>query len=439
MVRGGSAPPGAPTVHDPRGLGHLHLRQRAALVQGEPEQEDGGLFWVRLQASVTLSDSDLPVWRVTLSDITDQKQARDSLRDSEARLRVLLTNAPVVLFAVDGAGIVTFAEGRGLAGMGFAPEEVYGRPANNLFAEHPVIRAAIHRALAGEALTRIAQIAGMWFDIRLLPLPESDHRVAGVIGVAIDVTGRKRAEDALQLAHDDLDLLVQERTAELKTANEALRQSRDQLQLLGHRLVQAQEDERRAIARELHDGAGQALTCMILELSALSRDTTDRPDITARIQKLHAATEGLMSELHTLAANLHPAALSRLGLVPAVRQHIGSLQNTANLQIQVEDVGFDANRLPPDVEIAVYRVVQEAMNNAIRHAQARDIGVVMQIQPGHLLVSVEDDGVGFNAEIPAADRLGILSMHERIEMLGGSVTIESSPGAGTTVFVDVPL
>jgi len=437
MLRGGPTPPAAPTVHGPRGLGHRAVRSGAAAVQAEPEQEAGGPLWVRLQATVTQSGADAPVWRVTLSDITEQKQAQDSLRASEARLRALLTNAPVVLFAIDGAGIVTFADGRGLAGMGFAPEEVHGRPAYDVFAEQPVIRAAIQRALAGEAFTRVAQIAGMWFDIRLLPLPEPDQRVAGVIGVAMDVTARKRAENALQQAHDDLELRVQERTAELRAANEALRQSRDQLQSLTRRLVDAQENERAAIARELHDGAGQALTVMLLDLGALARQTADNPDTAAKVQALQAAADGLMSELHTLAANLHPATLNRLGLLAAVRQHISSLQDTAGLQIVVKDVELDDNSLSPEVRIAVYRVIQEAVNNAIRHAQARNIGVLLAMQESCLRVTIEDDGSGFNPETPDEGQLGLLSMRERIEMLGGSLTIESSPGAGTTVFVEV--
>ncbi len=437
MLRGGPTPPAAPTVHGPRGLGHRAVRSGAAAVQAEPEQEAGGPLWVRLQATVTQSGADAPVWRVTLSDITEQKQAQDSLRASEARLRALLTNAPVVLFAIDGAGIVTFADGRGLAGMGFAPEEVHGRPAYDVFAEQPVIRAAIQRALAGEAFTRVAQIAGMWFDIRLLPLPEPDQRVAGVIGVAMDVTARKRAENALQQAHDDLELRVQERTAELRAANEALRQSRDQLQSLTRRLVDAQENERAAIARELHDGAGQALTVMLLDLGALARQTADNPDTAAKVQALQAAADGLMSELHTLAADLHPATLNLLGLLAAVRQHISSLQDTAGLQIVVKDVELDDNSLSPEVRIAVYRVIQEAVNNAIRHAQARNIGVLLAMQESCLRVTIEDDGSGFNPETPDEGRLGLLSMRERIEMLGGSLTIESSPGAGTTVFVEV--
>ena len=312
-----------PTVHDTKGPVHLPLPQKAAGVPAKRERKDGAgdPFWVRLQATVTQSGADAPVWRVTLSDITEQKQA----------------------------------------------------------------------------------------------------------------------EDALQHAHDELDLRVQERTAELEAANEALRRSRDQQQSLTRRLVDAQENERAAIARELHDGAGQTLTCMLLDLGALARQAADNPEVVAKVQALRETADGLMSDLHDLAANLHPAALNRLGLVLAVRQHIDSLQGIAGLRIVVEDIGLEGNPLPPEVRIAVYRVVQEAVNNAIRHARARNIGVLLHRQAARLLVTIEDDGSGFDAETPAQGRLGLLSMHERIEMLGGSLTIESSPGAGATVFVEVPV
>jgi signal transduction histidine kinase len=254
-----------------------------------------------------------------------------------------------------------------------------------------------------------------------------------------EISEQKRAEDALQHAHDHLELRIQERIGELRAVNEALRQRRDQLKSLTRRLVEAQENERAAIARELHDGAGQSLTCMLLDLGALARLTADNSDTAAKVQTLRGTTDGLLFELHTLAANLHPASLDRLGLLPALRQHANNIQTTAGLQIRGDALGFDTQRLPPEVQIAVYRVAEEAVNNAIRHAQARNIGVLLQPQAGRLLVTIEDDGIGFNAKTPAAGRLGLLSMRERIEMLGGSLMIESSPRTGPTVFVEVPM
>ena len=146
-----------------------------------------------------------------------------------------------------------------------------------------------------------------------------------------------------------------------------------------------------------------------------------------------------LSELHTLAANLHPVVLARLGLVAAVRQHISILQKTAGPQLCVAALDLENLHLPAEVELAVYRVIQEAVSNALRHAHARSIDVGMQTRLGRLVVTVEDDGNGFNSESAAAGRLGLLTMHERIEMLGGRLSIKSVPGAGTTVLFEVPL
>jgi PAS domain S-box-containing protein len=294
------------------------------------------------------------------------------------------------------------------------------------------------RMVRGTTISPSNDSLPLWVRLQATAAPENDDSYVWRAALS-DVSERKHAEDALQVAHDDLERKVQERTAELALANEMVGQSRDQLRVFATRLVQAQENERRAIARELHDGAGQALTCMMLDLGALARDTNDRPVIAAKIRRLSEATDGLLSEMHTLAANLHPAALDRLGMVAAVRQLVSSVQGTVDVILQVEDLGFDGRRLAPDLEVAVYRVVQEALSNAIRHARASRIGVVMQIIAGRLLVTIEDDGVGFKVEPPVDGHLGLLSMHERIAILGGNLTIESSPGAGATIYVEVPL
>ena len=134
-----------------------------------------------------------------------------------------------------------------------------------------------------------------------------------------------------------------------------------------------------------------------------------------------------------------PASLTRLGLVPAVREHLGNLQTTEGPQLRVETTLLDDSRFPSEVELAIYRVIQEAVNNARKHERASLIKVGIESSGGLLLVTVEDDGAGFDPEIPAKDRLGLLTMNERIAMLGGSLTIKSLPGAGTTVHLEVPL
>ncbi len=218
-----------------------------------------------------------------------------------------------------------------------------------------------------------------------------------------------------------------------------VRAGRERLQALSRRLVEAQEAERRHIARELHDEAAQALTSLKLGLALVERQTAD-PDATrARLRQLKELADGIAESLHRLAADLRPASLDYAGLVPTLRNYTSVLAAEHGLEVQFEAVGIDGGRLPAEVESAVFRIVQEALANTIRHARATRVSVLLERRDGHLLAVVEDDGTGFDLRQAAASgRLGLIGMRERAEMLGGTLTVETAPGAGTTVVVEVP-
>jgi len=219
----------------------------------------------------------------------------------------------------------------------------------------------------------------------------------------------------------------------------AVRAGRERLQALSRRLVEAQELERRHIARELHDEAAQALTSLKLGLGLAERHAGDAEASRAHLRQLKDLVDAVSENLHRLASDLRPASLDHAGLVPALRQYTGAIAGEHGLEVQFEAVGLDGERLPPEVESAVFRIVQEALANTIRHAQATRVGVLVERRDGHLLALVEDDGVGFDLEQAAASgRLGLAGMRERAEMLGGSLTVETAPGAGTTVVLEVP-
>ncbi|HEY6072002.1 MAG TPA: sensor histidine kinase, partial [Anaerolineales bacterium] len=214
----------------------------------------------------------------------------------------------------------------------------------------------------------------------------------------------------------------------------------ERLQILSRRLVEVQEKERLYIARELHDQASQTLSSLILGLGILEKDTETPPSIQTRIAGLKEMTGQVLKELHRLAINLRPASLDHLGLTPALLQFINAFSQDTHLPIRFKTVGFDEDeRLSQDMETTLYRIVQEALTNVIRHAKASRADVVLERRGRSMLVIVEDDGKGFD---PGLDRgsghLGLLGMQERAEMLGGVLTVESLPGKGTTLFVEVP-
>jgi signal transduction histidine kinase len=234
---------------------------------------------------------------------------------------------------------------------------------------------------------------------------------------------------------------------------EQVRHHRAQLQRLSHRLVEVQEEERRAIARELHDESGQSLTALKVHLTLLQRGGDCGPVTSAAIDALKQDTESVMEGLHRLATHLRPAVLDRSGLVPALQQFVEEFrsQHAVDVEFVVSGLAADAHgnyaRLPVEIETTIYRVVQEALTNVARHARATKAGVILERRsdcqtgrPAGIVAVVEDNGVGFDVQtVVERDRLGLLGMRERAEVLGGALAIESAPGAGTTIYVEVPL
>ncbi|MCP4544782.1 MAG: GAF domain-containing protein [Chloroflexi bacterium] len=221
---------------------------------------------------------------------------------------------------------------------------------------------------------------------------------------------------------------------------EQVRTGRGQLQALSHRHVEAQEAERARIARELHDETGQALSAMLLGLSLFEREV-DRPDaVIARAVELGDMVHEMLDNMHRLAMDLRPASLDLLGLVPAMGQYIETFGHQQGITTHFETlVGIGGERLSPAVETALYRIVQEALTNVSRHAQATHVDVVLERRDGQIVTIVEDDGIGFDTRAAMqSSRLGLFGIRERAEMLDGIVTIESSIGAGTTVSVEIP-
>jgi signal transduction histidine kinase/DNA-binding NarL/FixJ family response regulator len=220
---------------------------------------------------------------------------------------------------------------------------------------------------------------------------------------------------------------------------EQVRVGRERLQTLSRRLVEIQEMERRHIARELHDQAGQALSSLAVGLRLLEEAAERGEAVAAHLVDLKQTIDTVSEGLHQLASDLRPASLDHLGLVATLRQYTEAFSHQHGLIVQFEMVGLEDGRLPPMVETALYRIVQEALTNVVRHAQANRADVVLERQGDRVITIVEDDGVGFDYGAAMQNgRLGLIGMQERAEMLGGNLVVESSPGAGTTLLVEVP-
>jgi signal transduction histidine kinase/PAS domain-containing protein len=217
-----------------------------------------------------------------------------------------------------------------------------------------------------------------------------------------------------------------------------VRSSSERLQSLARKLVELQESERAHIARELHDEAGQALSSLKLSLGRLEQDPDCPQHIRLRLLNLNSVADVVLDDLHRLAMDLRPVALDHLGLVAALEQFANHL-NSERLSVQFKAVGFDSERLPKDVETSLYRIVQEALTNVLRHAHASNVGILVERNGGRVKLFVEDNGIGFSPnEVEKGERLGLVGMRERAEMFDGSLSIESSLESGTSIIVEVP-
>jgi signal transduction histidine kinase len=202
------------------------------------------------------------------------------------------------------------------------------------------------------------------------------------------------------------------------------------------RVVSAQELERRRLARELHDETGQALTSILLGLKSLEdvRDQESLAESTSRLRELVVTT---LQDVRRLAVELRPKALDDFGLVAALERLVETFREQTGIEVDLEPRLGD-ERLPSDVETTLYRITQEALTNVVKHAHAKHVSIVLTRRDGSISAVIEDDGQGFSEEQGSDNGLGLLGMHERIALVDGRLAVESSPGLGTTLSIEVP-
>jgi signal transduction histidine kinase len=244
----------------------------------------------------------------------------------------------------------------------------------------------------------------------------------------------------VEQANQRLERRVEERTAELARVNAALREREQQLARLYEKVVTAQEDERRRLARELHDETSQSLAVLVMGLDAAA--AAIRGGQTPRLEEVKALAVRTIEEIHRLILDLRPSVLDDLGLLSAIRWYAERYLQPRGISARCEFEKLE-RRLPPAFETAVFRVCQEAMTNIARHAQAETVLVQVGVQGGALVVEIEDDGRGFDPSEVARQggrpHFGLLGIRERVELLGGKVMIDSAPGRGTRLHIEVPL
>lgn len=213
-------------------------------------------------------------------------------------------------------------------------------------------------------------------------------------------------------------------------------QAQRELKQLSKRLVDAEERERRAISRELHDEVGQSLSALLLDIESLTEMSREDGSFRKRLQNIRMLVENCVNEVRNMALLLRPSMLDDLGLIPALEWQAREVSRRTGMLVETAEENVSDN-LPDEHKTCVYRIVQEALNNCSKHAYAKNVRVVVRQEPNHLQVSIADDGKGFESN--RVRGLGLVGMKERVSQLGGTLRVDSDPGRGTCLLVDLPL
>ncbi len=424
---------GVPILLRGRAYGNLYLTEKAG---GPFTAEDQGLVeTLAAQAAVAIENArllqDATTWSAQLEALNEVGAALAG----EVELPRLLQLICRRLRGLIGARVVTIAlpaSERTLrieAADGAGADEILGLRLERAGSKSGGVlerrRAERVDALADDP--EVDQHATSLIDARTglyVPL------LVGARPIGVIVAHDKEGE-APRFSDDDL------RLAEIFASRAAVavdlseRVARDALR----RVVEAQELERRRLARELHDQTGQELTSVLLGLKAVEEAKSDAE----RAKALAAVREQVVETLHDvrrLAVELRPKALDDFGLAAALERLRDIFSEQTGMRVDLESRIRD--RLPPDVETALYRIVQEALTNIVKHAQANAVSIVLARKAGAVTALIEDDGRGFNHD-GSGEGLGLLGMGERLALLGGRLKVESRPGAGTMIVAEVPL
>ena len=224
--------------------------------------------------------------------------------------------------------------------------------------------------------------------------------------------------------------------------SEELRRKEKMRELLLAKVINAQEEERKRIARELHDETSQALTSLMVGLK-IAEDSAEKDQVKKNTAELRALAAQTLQNVHHLATELRPSVLDDLGLVAAIQRYTREYSAKMDINIDSHVSGLGGQRLPSEVELTVYRIVQESLTNIAKYAAANNVSVVLRYRDSSLVAIIEDDGKGFDVNrVMAAsngNKLGLFGMYERASLIGGNLTVESQPKKGTTIFLEVPL
>lgn len=388
-------------------------------------RQDGRVDWLRWEIRPWGDHDHKPAGILIFAeDITARKELEESLRESEETVRTLLDTAAQAIVAIDSEGLIVLANRQAGKMFGYGQGELIGRHLEILIPE----RLRNQHQSRRQDFNLHPRSRAMGSDLDLLGVRKDGLEFP--IEVSLSSVNTKRGLLAVSFISD---------ITARKTAESALRESEQRLRALAARLLSAQEEERRNLARELHDDITQQLAFLSIELGRFATEFPEEAAPRKRIEELQQQASRISSEVRRISHGLHPSVITDFGLSIALEEFCGEFERGHGIAVVFD--GLVEDSCLTDTEAAcLYRIAQESLRNALVHGQAKKIRVTLQTVDDLFELKVQDNGVGFSVESRRSRAgLGILGMTERIRMVNGTLDITSRPGHGTSVTAAVPL
>lgn len=391
----------------------------------------------------------------------DAERRAQEAEQGKSILEALLEHIPAGIMIVDSPDLTIRAISRYAFELAGAPRQNFdgcplsGRPWSILRVESehpeplrnlPIARAALSGQVISNEEWTLRHDRGRSIPVLISagPIRDKSGEVTGAIAVWRDIGDLKRAREELRQARDDLEVRVYHRTLELAEAMASLRNSQARLKSLTAQLIRAQEDERKRIAREMHDSIGSSLSAVKFSLENAARQAESGSVGPELYTQLSVAVSHAIEESRRIMTDLRPSILDDLGIIATIGWLCRRHRTIHSGRIVEEKIAIRENEIPENLKITIYRIIQEAMNNIAKYSRASNVTLLLVRNGDSIELCVEDDGVGFDPQAVSATHdgsagFGLTSMRERTELSEGCFRIESAPGAGTRIQVSWPL
>jgi len=395
--------------------------------EGWRQRKDGSRYWAgAVLTALKNPEGEVRGYLKVTRDLSESRAAAERLRESEERFRAFMSASPSVIFIKDRAGRYLLVNDQFLERFGLRRDQVLGREDAELFApdqarqfmENDARVFALGAPVEFEEVARYAE-GELVSAVSKFPIRDAGGKIIAIGGIASDVSKSRRMDRELA-------------------------ETAEQLREVSNRLVEIQETERRELARELHDRVGQNLTALNISLNALMRQlpagATGAADPRGRLADALRLIEDTALCIEDVMGGLRPPVLANFGLFAALRWYAQQFEKRTTIAVAVS--GAEAEpRLSAKRETAMYRIAQEAMTNVAKHARATRIDIDFRCDGAAVVMSIADDGVGFDAAAPGwrsgQPRWGMINLRERARAIGGQLRIDSAPGSGTKIALEI--